>query len=332
MTMKVATLFTGIGGADAGFREAGLDHLWGIELDPKMSAIAELNGFEVFTGDVVGAPYKDMKRPDWLHASPPCQNASVINSKGKESSQDELLAASICQAITTLNPDIFSLENVQGYVSFHSFHNILKQLKSNGYHALWCVLDAADYGVPQNRLRLFLIASKLPDVTLPEPTHTQNPDQLPLFGRRLEPVVSWDKAIAHLPEPPVHQLSEKMAAMVRRSITARTLVNGFKNRNFPRALSYRGSGAPSATIIRSCNRPSNVPHILSPDDEPRMLLPVHYSALQGFPEWYELPNKTQSDRANSYKGVGNAVPPLMMEAIARKALNCINQHSQKKVA
>ena len=166
MTITFASLFTGGGGADIGATQAGLTPIWGIEKEGKIFEVASRNmshDHQMFLSDVRDFDWNVIKphnRPDWLHASPPCVNASTANN-GKETQEDISLAQAICRAIETLKPQYFSLENVAGYKYYKSFKLINDELIDNlGYFWDWQVLDAYWFGVPQNRKRLFLVASR----------------------------------------------------------------------------------------------------------------------------------------------------------------------------
>ena len=195
-----ASLFTCGGGADTGARAAGLTHTWGLEIDPRAASIAQINGFSVKVADVLGANFKRFDRPDWLHTSPPCTRASVANPTAAETMLDISLAAKVIDAVEVLRPTVFSLENVQAYKGFVAYRSIIDALRRLGYSIAVGTLNAAAYGVPQTRRRLFVVAryGVNKSATLPLPTHqpaTGYPSML------FKDFVGWEAAIAHLPQP-----------------------------------------------------------------------------------------------------------------------------------
>lgn len=96
---------------------------------------------------------------DWVHASPPCNTASVVNSLG-ESENDITIARSIAEILFRVRPEVFTLENVRGYKKYVSYGLILSAL--HGYHIQEIMVDASEWGVPQKRSRLCLVATKHP--------------------------------------------------------------------------------------------------------------------------------------------------------------------------
>jgi site-specific DNA-cytosine methylase len=128
-----ATLFSGGEGVGVGMRQSGITHLWGIEWDDDIAQVARNNGFHTITADVREVDIGKLPRPDILHASPVCKNASVAKAGGKEAPEDVESAHSVTRFIETLRPTIFTLENVWGYRNFVAFDVILKCLRREGY-------------------------------------------------------------------------------------------------------------------------------------------------------------------------------------------------------
>lgn len=191
-----ASMFTGGGGADVGATMAGFEHLWGVEWASDICSVAWLNGYPTINADIRHVDYSDLTRPDWLHASPPCINASVANTKKGESDLDMELAQAVCRAIVALKPDYFSLENVRGYATFKAYQSIKECLLANDYKYIDGILNAADYGTPQTRIRLFLVASRVTTPKLPLPTHYDA--RSGAMNMLLTPWIGWHEAIKDL--------------------------------------------------------------------------------------------------------------------------------------
>jgi len=161
----IATLLSGGEGVGVGARAAGLHHLWGIEINDDVAQVARDNGFSVITADIMKIDPNTLERPDILHASPECQNASnakhdpdASSLQEKETRLDVEIAGCIVRYLEVLQPRVFTLENVYGYRRFQAFRMIMIALARLGYFSDVQHLNAADFGVPQTRKRLILRA------------------------------------------------------------------------------------------------------------------------------------------------------------------------------
>ncbi len=203
--MTGLTLFSGGGGVELGLRHL-VHFVGGVEYDAAIAAHAQAAlGTPITCADVCEVDYTQWAGVGYLHASPPCTNASVANAKAGETEQDKRMAQAVCRAIAQTNCRYFSLENVAGYAGFDSFAMILSTLKAQGFRVHWSVYDAADFGVPQRRRRIMLRAwrdsKSLPEVL---PTHG-NPKEVEesrlqpkLFAPALLPWAGWYDAIVDL--------------------------------------------------------------------------------------------------------------------------------------
>lgn len=178
-----------------GARQAGYYHIDGFEIDDTIAAVARLNGFDVHTADVCQVDYRTLAPADHLHTSPSCKRASRANTNQGETADDLAVADSVCRAIRAHAGRTFSLENVIEYRWFESYDRIVQALRECGFLfrvvakggdkpswrdtvPLWNdageFVDAADFGVPQNRKRLILRAvrgvARLPGL---RPTHSK---------------------------------------------------------------------------------------------------------------------------------------------------------------
>lgn len=190
-----ASLFTGGGIFETGAMMAGFKPVWGVEIRPDIAAVAEQNvpGLKVIVSDVAAVDYSALPKVDHLHASPSCKNASQA-SNGEEAPEDLSSARAVCRALEEVKPACFTLENVWQYRNFESFKLIVRKLRELGFFVDWWHLNSANYGVPQTRQRLILIARKDRQPRKPQPTHSDTPDA---WGVYL-PWVGWYEAIADL--------------------------------------------------------------------------------------------------------------------------------------
>jgi DNA-cytosine methyltransferase len=258
-----ASLFSGGGGADIGAIDAGLKPIWGVEYIPKIAEWYGVNiGHPAIVESVLTVNFAELESPFWLHASPPCVTASVANAKAGESLMDAALAAAVCEAIDALLPEWFSLENVGGYRSYASYAAIKDTLADNGYRMVEGVLNSADYGVPQTRRRLFLVASRTAAPVLPRPTHSDKEAaqmQLSMFDASLLPWVGWYEAIADLlPGCPDSKLAEWQLKRLPESLTRSLQV---ASDNASNAVT-RHEAAPAFTVVANFNEKGTVPRAL----------------------------------------------------------------------
>jgi site-specific DNA-cytosine methylase len=154
------SFFTGGALFDVGAMAAGYTPIWGVEIDDKIASVARRNGFPVLTADVIDLDLQDLERPDHFHASPPCPNFSSAKQDAEETELDIAMADAVCRALVHFKPPTFTLENVIGYRNSQSFRKIMKTLETLGYWHDATNLNAADFGVPQTRSRLWIRASR----------------------------------------------------------------------------------------------------------------------------------------------------------------------------
>jgi len=189
------TLFSGGDGAGIGLAAAGYTHLGGIEYDPAIAAVAALNGHPLTVADVRTVNPLDYAHgaPTWLHASPVCKSFSQAKTNGEETKADIEMAQAVCRFIRAWLSPIVSIENVWQYRDSASFKAITDCLTECGYSFDYWHLCAADYGVPQTRRRLILVARRgLWYIQRPTATHQEVGD---LWS---PPWRGWYEAIADL--------------------------------------------------------------------------------------------------------------------------------------
>ena len=249
-----ATLFSGGEGVGVGLQAAGLSHLWGVEYDSQIAAVAQGNGFDVTVADVRDVDYAAMPRADWLHASPSCTRASVANANATEAQEDIDAAKAVCRALAAQQPEVFTLENVWGYRTFAAFRLICDQLDRMGYIWTYDHVNAADYGVPQTRRRLILRAARGLLPHLPAPV----------------PWVGWYAAIEDLlPTLPESRLAPWQLARLPEELRAAVLVGGGNTQLKQVNSKARQADEPMFTVTSATkmgdNRAVLVPGLLNSD-------------------------------------------------------------------
>lgn len=331
---RAISLFTGAGGLDYGFEAAGYRTAIAVEFDQQCCAtlrhnrdwrIIEDDIYNVSTSKILDLADLNTYEPDVVIGGPPCQPFSKSgywhsgDTKRLKDPRASTLDAYM-RVVEEAQPRVFLLENVPGvaYIEKSEGLNFLLSLIENintktgsNYQPHWKVLKATSYGVPQQRERFFMVASREGSkFTFPEPTH----------GKGLLPeATAWD-AIGSLPavNTKMLQLKGKWADLLP---------------SIPEGHNYlwhtnRGGGLPlfgwrrrywSFLLKLAKDRPSWTiqaqpgPAIGPFHWDNRRLSPAELCRLQTFPDDIEI----LGDLASVQKQVGNAVPSLLAEVLAR---------------
>lgn len=184
MSCSVVDLFCGIGGLTKGLELAGLDVIAGIDIDETCKFAYEANNKARFIfGDVNNINISEIEalypKGDIriMTGCAPCQPFSKYTQRyRKDGQKDEKwrLLYSFANIIKNIRPHIVSMENVPELVKEEVFDDFLNILKEENYYYSWQIVFCPDYGVPQKRRRLVLLASILGDINLIEPIYNKN--------------------------------------------------------------------------------------------------------------------------------------------------------------
>lgn len=179
-------LFCGAGGLTRGLKDAGIQVKRGFDIDEKLKVTYEKNNGRTkfvckdvskITGDEVLKGIDREKYLFLLAGCAPCQPFSRINKSNFEEDGRKLLLMQFARLIEETNPDFIMLENVPGLMRGRGkfiFDKFIEQLESQKYNYDADVLNAKNYGVPQNRERVILLASRHGKIKIPEATHGKN--------------------------------------------------------------------------------------------------------------------------------------------------------------
>ena len=161
---KLVSLFSGCGGMDVGFERAGFTRVWANDFDKDAQAVFSLNLGEIDGRDITTVPVEDIPDCDIITAGFPCQPFSNAgNRKGVYDARGELYLECL-RIIESKKPRAVLFENVKGLLSSKHQNGkrlievIQEDLESLGYTVNYRVVNASDYGVPQNRERMILVA------------------------------------------------------------------------------------------------------------------------------------------------------------------------------
>lgn len=311
--MTLGTLFSGFGGVEIGAMAADMTPIWAVEYDADIAAVYRQNvGDHMRVGDVLDMNPTSFETPDILHASTQCTEFSQAKAGAVETKNDISLARKVADFVTELLPPFFTLENVYMYRLSQSWQIIAQALLTHGYQFNYWHVNMADYGVPQTRRRMIVIARRdgiRPQ--LPPQTHAENP-QPALFGG-LRRWVSWYGAIEDL----IPGLPRGELAPFQRRIALpynECMIDGYNGRTEDGQATYVPKHAPAFTI-NAAGKGRNR-YVLESGiylDTPKCA-----ARHQSFPDWYQLPEH----RGTAARGIGNAVPPLFYQRLAEWIVFC----------
>lgn len=320
-------LFSGAGGLSLGLKMAGWKALLASDYDRHACSTYRHNfsGVDVLEGDIRRADWQNLKgKVDLVAGGPPCQPFSVAgNQKAHEDTRDML--PEFVRAIREIRPKQLLMENVAGLTSARHlpyFQAKLDELKDLGYDLHFQVLNSADYGVAQDRLRVIVLGGLKGRPAFPQKTH----------GITNQPFMAAAAALADAPtdEPNNAIVTYAKKPVLRPSPFAGMLVNGGG-----RPIDLR---KPSQTIPASAG--GNRTHII---DEHGVLVEYHShlmaggtphlglvhgvrrltvresARIQSFPDSFEF----LGQRSAKYRQIGNAVPPLLGNAIGKALLEAL---------
>jgi len=292
----VLDLFAGCGGLSLGFEAAGYKTI-GYEMDSAAS--------ETYNKNLIGDCFSvkldlefDYPQADIVIGGPPCQPFSVGGlQKGIEDSRDGFPI--FIEAIRKLQPKVFMFENVRGllYTNKWYFDLVLTELRKLGYVIDFRLLNAVNFGVPQNRERLFVFGHRS-KFNFPKPNHKK---------------VTVGEAIGdimHTTPPESKFFTASMDTYVAKYEKASSCIN-------PRDL-YADRPARTLTCRNLAGATGDMQRVKLEDGRRRRLLHTEAARLQSFPDWFEFTgNETQR-----YNQIGNAVPPLLAYQMALSLKDC----------
>lgn len=160
--MKLATFFAGAGGLDLGFTKAGFDCIWANEYDKEIWETYEKNHPHTFLDkrSLTEIQSNDVPDCDGIIGGPPCQSWSEAGALRGINDKRGQLFYDFMRILADKQPKFFLAENVSGMllpVHKQSLENIKSMFKECGYNLSFQLLNASDFGVPQDRKRVFFI-------------------------------------------------------------------------------------------------------------------------------------------------------------------------------
>jgi DNA (cytosine-5)-methyltransferase 1 len=196
--VRTLSLFSGVGGLDIAFHDAGFKVKTAVEIEERFVATLRANavpggyldGTEVLCLDVRDYHPEPGLKIDFVLGGPPCQSFSAAGRRaaGVKGTQDErgTLFQEYVRLLKVLKPRGFLFENVYGITGAEggkAWDTIRRAFKEAGFSISFRILDAADYGVPQHRERMFIVGVRDAEFLFPAPTHgPDSPDGRPFVS------------------------------------------------------------------------------------------------------------------------------------------------------
>ena len=346
-TYEVIDLFCGIGGLSYGLKCQGMKILAGFDLDYTCQYAYETNtggkfyyrDVKTISGDEINKLYSQKKNViKVLAGCAPCQPFSSYAFKNKNKDKDKYnLLYEFGRLVKEVHPDIVTMENVPAIASFKLksvLADFVEVLQNEGYNVKYKVVYCPDYGIPQTRKRLVLLASRLGNIDLISPTHKK------------ENYVTVKDAIGHLPPLEAGQGCPTDALHRCRALSPLNLQRlkstpyGGSWKDWPADLmlechkkeSGKSFGSvygrmvweePSPTMTTLCTGIGN--GRFGHPVQNRAISAREAALFQTFPITYKFfPNEQEVSLTKASRYIGNAVPPRLGEIIANSIMLHLN--------
>ncbi|MGI0026899.1 MAG: DNA cytosine methyltransferase [Nitrosopumilaceae archaeon] len=329
--MRAVSLFSGCGGLDLGLVRAGFEILVANDIMPSAVKTYEKNvGSNIVLGDIREEEtrrkilsFVNSADVDLVVGGPPCQGFSTLGDKLSSDPRNNLLDA-FADMVSILNPKFFLMENVKSMTTMYGGQfkdHVIQKFSELGYSVQYTILNASDYGVPQNRERVFFFGTKYDSpFTFPEKTHGENENL-----QNYESVENWIMDILgkensipnHIPLNHSERVIRryKMIPEGGKLPPPESLPSEIRRSNFGNTYKRLHRKRPSLTLVPG-NNAFPIHPVLN-----RSLTPREAARLQTFPDNFIF----QGDRRSQCIQIGNAVPPLIGRIFGRSVLAYANK-------
>lgn len=326
MCMKIIDLFSGCGGFSKGFEQAGFEIVAANDLFKEASETFMHNhpNTKFIFGDITKKEIKDEiisyaleKGCDGIIGGPPCQAYSTAGFRDPDDPRGKLFEEYI-EIVDKIRPSFFVMENVRGILSMkHDGKKvtdiIVQRFEEIGYKVRFKLLNAADYGVPQKRLRVIFLGSIDHDLNFPVPTHSENPRSTKIAEKKWLTIrdviddlkdMDQDYSLSHIYANHSNEYIEKIK---------NTKIG--ENVNNHKTAAYRSHpDKPARTVMENHGR------VHAHYEKDRLMTPRELARLQSFGDEFRF----LGPKMKIFVQICNAVPPLLAKRIAENLKK--NQH------
>jgi DNA (cytosine-5)-methyltransferase 1 len=342
--IEVVDLFCGIGGLSYGMKSKGFKIKAGFDLDWTCLYAYETNNEAKFIFKDIRTVLKEDIMPLYskksikvLAGCAPCQPFSSYAFKNKNKDKDKYnLLYEFGRLVKEVQPDIVTMENVPAITSFKLksvLGDFVNTLKAEGYYVSYHVVYCPDYGIPQTRKRLVLLASKLGKIELIPPTHQK--DNYVTVGdviRNLPPLQAGEKCSTDklhrcraLSELNLRRIEATPYGGSWRDWPDELILNCHKKeggKSFGSVYGRMTWEEPAPTMTTLCTGIGN--GRFGHPVQNRAISAREAALFQTFPTTYKFfPNEQEVSLTKASRYIGNAVPPRLGEVIAESIINHI---------
>lgn len=328
MVMKVVSLFSGCGGLDLGFEKAGFEVVWANEYDKTIHATYILNHPRTIlnTSDIRNLSASEIPDCDGIIGGPPCQSWSLGGKSLGIQDERGRLVYDYIRIVKEKSPKFFVMENVAGMVTprhIQSFNEFLNLFRDAGYTVKYELINAADFKIPQERLRVIIVGIR------------HDLDVEYLFPAKLDSSpVTLLKAIGDIKETPAPYNNEHVdvqkttvpnhdyyTGAFDRKFMARNRVRSWDELSFTIQAQARNAPlhpqAPKMRYVATDKRA----FVEGKEHLYRRLSVRECARIQTFPDSFKFVYDKVED---GYKMVGNAVPPRLAYHLALSISKCMS--------
>lgn len=350
-SLSAISLFSGAGGMDVGFKNAGFNVVMANDVDPDACATYRINhGDMIFEGDLrhLVPLSRHIGSVDLVFGGPPCQGFSVAGKMDPDDERSELIDTYM-DVVDNVQPKVFVCENVKALAVLDRWKEVRERLLERGrryYSVALVVLNSHDFGVPQGRERMFLVGVHKGHANITDGMLENH------LVQTLEHLKTKPPALGDI----IRKLGRAGSPTNSRTCKAKiTFAKSPVMRKSPYAgMIFNGAGRPLPASGRSSTLPASMGGNKTPivdegeifDAQPSFVEKYHASlvsgatpmsgeapsrlrrltvdeclAIQTFPESYVL----YGSQSAMYRQIGNAVPCKLAEAVARVTAEIIGK-------